>query len=107
MSLKDMIGHDNEAVFMNTDDFAESHNLNGTVCNCVVQGLSLRERAFRVGATYEGIYEGGIVVHVKKSYLSEVPVRDELFSLDGVSYFVDECTDDIGMLTLELRRNQS
>lgn len=102
-----MIAYDNDHTFMNTDELAEEHNLNGIVCLAVVQGLDLRERSFRIGAIYEGVYEGGIVVHVPTSSLTEVPVRGEIFLLDGVSYFVDECTDDMGMLTIELRGNRS
>lgn len=103
-AFKDMVAADNDA-FINLDEFAEEHDLNGTVTKAVVEGKVSKERHFRVGTIYEGIYEGDIVAHVKKSDLPEVPVRDEIFNLDGVSYLVAECTDDMGILSIELRAN--
>ena len=106
MSLKEQVAIDNETVFMNEDDFAEEHDLNGTVCKAVVQGELTQKRPFKVGAVYDDVYAADIVVHVKKDYLSEVPVRDEVFHLDGESYIVEKCTDDMGILTIELGANR-
>lgn len=106
MRLKDMLQHDIEKVFMNSADFAEEHNLNGTIGLAVVEGLSSKERSARMGGNYEGIYSGVIIVHAAKSLFNEVPVYGENFRLDGKLYYVDHCTDDYGMLTIELRSNR-
>ena len=91
---------------MNADDFAEEHDLNGTTCKAVVQGELTGERKFKVGAIYDDVYAADVVVHVKKEYLPEVPVREEIFYLDGESFIVDKCTDDMGILTIELTANR-
>lgn len=104
--FKDMIDADNESVFMSDDEFAEEHDLNGTVCKAIVQGELTGERKFLKGAIYDDVYAAAVVVHVKKDYLPEVPVRDEIFSLDSKLFTVENCTDDMGILTIELTANR-
>lgn len=103
--LKDMIARDNEFVFMNNLDFAEEHNLNGTICLAIVEGLTTKERSSRLSQNYEGVYGSVVIVHVDKNSLVEVPVHGENFRLDGKLYYVEDCTEDLGLLTIELRRN--
>lgn len=94
------------SVFINEDEFAGEHDLNGTICKAVLQGELTGERKFFRGAVYDDVYEAAVVVHVKKDCLPEVPVRDEIFSLDGNSFIVANCTDDMGVLTIELTANR-
>ncbi len=91
---------------MNDAEFAEEHDLNGTTCKAVVQGERTGKRPFKVGAVYDDVYAADVVVHVKTEYLPEVPVRDEIFYLDGESFIVENCTDDMGILTIELTANR-
>ena len=102
-----MIQHDINTVFMNTDDFAEEHNINGTICLAVVEGLTTKERSVRISQNYDGIYGSTVIVHVDKSALTEVPVYGQDFYLDEELHYVEDCTDDLGMLTIELRSNRA
>lgn len=106
MSFREQVASDNELVFMNADEFAEEHDLNGTICKAVVQGELTGERKFRAGAVYDDVYAADVVVHVKRDYLPEVPVRDEIFFLDGRTFMVENCTDDMGILTIGLTANR-
>ena len=40
-TFREQIAADNTAAFINSLEFAEEHNLNGTVCNAILQDLSL------------------------------------------------------------------
>ena len=106
MSFREQVASDNELVFMNDAELAEKHDLNGTTCKSVVQGEHTGKRPFKVGAVYDDVYAADVVVHVKTEYLLEVPVRDEIFYLDGESFIVENCTDDMGILTIELTANR-
>ena len=44
-------------------------------------------------------------VNCKKSDLPEVPVTDQVFTIDGKVYLVESCADDMGMLTIQLVAN--
>lgn len=104
MSLKAMVCRDIGKVFLNPNDFAEEHDLNGTICLAVVEGVTAKERILK-GAFYEGVYGKTVFVHTAKTSLTGVPVQGEIFKLDGKIFYVEECTDDFGMLTIELRCN--
>ena len=102
-----MIQHDINNVLMNANEFAENHNLNGTTCLAVVEGLTTKERSARISQNYDGVYGSTVIVHVAKSALPEVPVYGQDFYLDEELHYVEDCTDDLGMLTIELRSNRA
>lgn len=41
-TLKEYIAADNSAAFLNESEFAEQHNLNGTICTAIVQDISVQ-----------------------------------------------------------------
>ena len=45
--FKDMVAADNEKVFLNLDEFAEEHDLNGTTCKCILQDVYVTEQTRR------------------------------------------------------------
>ena len=108
-AFKDMVAADMDAVFLNMDEFAEEHDLNGTICTCIVESPTTEER-FNRGKDYEGqdaVHGLTAIVHVKKSDIGEMPSEGESFSLDGSYSEVHSCTEHMGMLTIRLRENTS
>jgi hypothetical protein len=106
-AFKDMVAADMDAVFLNLDEFADEHDLNGTVCACIVESPSKRER-FQQGKDYEGyevVHGATVTVHAKKSDVGEVPAEGERFDLDGEIHYVAFCVEHMGMLSIELRAN--
>ena len=91
-------------VFINADEFAEEHNLNDVICDCVVQSPTARESFLNQTKydKYVGIQGKLIFVHVAKDNLSEVPGEGQRFDLDGEILTVASVIDDMGMLTIEL-----
>lgn len=103
-SFKDMILNDND-IFLNLDEFAEEHNLNGVCCKAVVQSPQSR-KSFTVDGDYAdftGIYGTLIVVHCKAVDLEEVPAEGQRFDLDDRIYKVASCINDMGILTITLQ----
>lgn len=109
MGFKEMVAADISAVFLNPAEFGERHDLNGTECICVVEGMTVRE-GFQQSEKYEGygVVRGVTnVVHVKKADLGEMPVEGEVFKLDGEIHYVHSCAENMGMLSIGLRANIS
>ena len=109
MGFKEMVAADVSAVFLSPVDFGERHDLNGTECICVVEGLAARE-GFQQSEKYEGydvVHGATNVVHVKKADLGEMPVEGEVFKLDGEIHYVHSCVENMGMLSIYLRANIS
>ena len=108
-AFKDMVAADIDDVFLDMEEFAEEHDLNGTTCICVVQGVTTRD-AFQQSEKYDGydvVHGATNVVHVKKTDLGEMPVEGEIFKLDGEIFYVDSCAENMGVLTINLRANIS
>ena len=108
-AFKDIIAADIDDVFLDTEEFAEEHDLNGTRCLCVVEGVTARE-GFQQSEKYEGydvVHGATNVVHVKKADLGEMPVDGEIFKLDGEIFYVNSCAENMGMLAISLRANIS
>lgn len=105
MGFKDMVAADLKNVFFNPDEFAEEHNLNGTVCFAVIEGVSTKERSARAAENYEGMFKSILVVHVRADDLPEVPPQGQIFKVDGKTYIVNTCNNDMGMLTIGLAAN--
>lgn len=105
--FKDMVANDIDAVFLNMDEFAEEHDLNGAICTCIVESPTTGER-FKTGKDYDGqdaIHGLTAIIHVKKADIGEMPVEDQDFSLDGSYSKVYSCTEHMGMLTIVLKEN--
>lgn len=105
MSFKDMVAADISAVFLNPDEFGEAHTLEGRECVCVVSGDSTNDRKANIQGgkrTPDGLHGDYVTVCVKTSDLSKIPAEGTPFRMDGKRYVVDKCTEDMGMLTIEL-----
>ena len=106
-AFKEMVTEDMDDVFLNPEEFADEHDLNGALCNCIVESPTTEER-FEKGKDYDGqdaMHGLTAIIHVKKSDIEEMPSEGQSFSLDGSYSLVDSCTEHMGMLTIKLKEN--
>jgi len=106
--FKDMVAADRDSVFLNMEEFAEEHDLNGKKCNCILQDESVVEEvltADRFSQTYGGLYGSRVLVNVKTEDLPEIPVEGQTFYVDKKLYMVESSANDMGMLTIQLVAN--
>lgn len=106
--FQEQIAADNAAVFMNENEFAEEHNLNGNTCACIVQNITsdddLTTGNMEARKLYD-IYGVHKEVNVVKDSLDETPVYGQTFYLDDALYTVMDVADDMGILTIVLVAN--
>lgn len=103
MTLKDQIQKDNTAVFINDEDFAEEHDLNGTVCKAILQNLNLSSPLTDpTDIIANGFIGNHLIVHYKQDDLPETPTYDMAFTVDGTLYLVEAVSEDMGIVTLTL-----
>ena len=108
-TFKEDLTEDLRGVFFDADEFAKEHDLNGTVCLCVVEKPRTEEKYLR-GATYdayEGIHGASVTIHVESRLLPEIPVEGMRFDLDGEVMLVDSCTHEAGLLSIGLKGHDS
>nr|DAE59487.1 MAG TPA: ATP-binding sugar transporter [Caudoviricetes sp.] len=105
MTFKDMATADVASVFLNPDEFGETHNLDGVSCICVVSRDETEGKSAALPGgrrTPDGLHGDYLTVCVKKSDLRRIPKQGENFKVDDKRYTVDSCSDDMGMLTITM-----
>ena len=112
MSFKDMVAADNLGVFLNTQDFAEDHDIryDGVTYNgvpCVLTKLKEKDRSTSMSDHAQGIYLVTATLHCHLDDIGGiVPEKGGkiLISDDGFMqrFFVAQSGCDMGMVRLEL-----
>ena len=107
-TFKEQLELDNADVFLNLNEFADVHDLNGKECECVLEGDTLQQ-SLSIGSginkTYPTIYGADLTVYVQKKSLEETPAYGQTFTVDGDMYLVDSVKEDMGMTIIRLVAN--
>lgn len=107
-AFKDAIAADKKAVFINGDEFADTHNINGVDVVCVVDGDLITERNAKTYAEYaEGVFKSQITIFVDAADLPQRPVKGEGIRFDGEYFSVDECIENAGIYEITLGANDA
>ena len=109
LTFKEIVANDNANVFINGNEFADTHNINGVECLAVVQDVSTAEKlSIGLGAenTYPGLYGSRVMVNCKAENLTSIPEYGMAIEVDGQLYTVEACDDDMGLLTIQLIGNE-
>lgn len=103
MSFKEQLASDID-VFLNLDEFAEIHNLNGTECPVVATDDSTRAHTKAAGGPrlMDGLHGDSVRLQVRTADLPAIPVQGNNFKYDGKLYKVVSCTNNMGMLNISL-----
>jgi len=101
MSFKDQVVNDNSTVFMNTDEFADVHNINGQDVSCIIDNDELKKRQ----AEFGGDYVGDILIYVPVEALPAKPKPEELIRLDNRQFVVESAEENMGMYEIRLSRS--
>lgn len=98
--LKDYFVSDMDT-FLNQDEFAEIHDINGQNIPCIVDRDVLKQRVS------EGVYSAELVLFVKETDLGYRPVTGQHLRLDNELYLVYDCAENAGMLEITLEANRA
>lgn len=112
MSLfKDQVAADIAATFINVDEFADEHNIDGVVLKAVIdRGIDERDTLFnyeRPSHPAYGVYAENITMYISLTELGYKPEVDQPMEVDGETCIVKSCHDDMGLLTIVLEGNRS
>lgn len=100
------IVHDDLNVFINVEEFAEEHELNGKMLMAVVVNDAMQPRSISRPnenfGPYDAVYSKLATVHLKTEDLDEIPREGMIMVLDGKEYHVTAYCSDMGMSTINL-----
>lgn len=91
--------------FLNQDEFAEPHNIDGVEMPVITDSDILKERPQKPNV--DGVYTGEITVFVRSTDLPDRPVKGQHLRLDEGLYMVLQCTESNGMLEITLEANEA
>jgi len=95
-------------IFMNLDEFAETHMINGKECTAILEGLTTKEQFIQLRESkinFDGISGETFILHVAVSALDEVPKEGLSIEVDGETYVVSSSAKEMGMATITMERD--
>ena len=102
-SFKDQIAADIFGTFLNAQEFADIHTINGKEMTVVLDDNELLERdKSRLGTHVDGLYKSRRLIYVAREEFGPRPAIGAMMSLDGRQYKVTDCTEEAGVLAIEL-----
>lgn len=94
-----MVARDVLTVFMNMEEFAEVHEINGRRLRCIID----TNEADTAPSLYEGVYTLLTTVYVLSSEI-RAPAVDEVFTIDNVMFVVKHVSDEDGLIVIKAER---
>ena len=108
MTFKEAIRNDIREVFMNTDEFAALHELNGRKnVPLIVDNNELIERSKKAKSDMDGINVKTTLIFIKARDFGALPPVGYALRLDGVSYRVTDAMNEDGVYSIHLEANRS
>lgn len=103
MSFKDVIKQDITNVFLNFEEFATKHNINGKAILAVVDDDLTTERSI---TDVNNIYYGSKLMYVSAEEIGFKPTIGGNIRLDGMLYQIKSVTDSMGMYEVVMEKYQ-
>lgn len=104
--FRDAVKKDIDSVFLNQDEFADVHSLDGERVLCVVtEDVTSEAGSNSRSYAHEGVFLKTRTVQVKAASLSRRPVEGELWDIDGELHFVHRVSEEEGMLVVTTEAN--
>lgn len=100
-AFKDAVAADVKNVFINLDEFAEPHDINGETVDCVMdKNITAGNPLDTTGNPLEGVFANTLTIYVATKDLPAAPVEGELLRVDGSLHIVRNVSDEMGVLVI-------
>lgn len=102
-TFKELVAADISDVFLNRLEFADAHRINGKEMTVLVDENELLERdKAKMNTHTDGIYKSRRLIYVAKQEFGPRPAIGALLALDAKQFRVADCTEEAGVLAIEL-----
>lgn len=106
MSFKDQIKQDLSDIFLNLDEFADLHRIEGKEVPVVIDS-DIMAKLSKIGDNrIHGMDEADMVIRGKASDLPENLDPGRLLNLDGREVIVVTTTSEMGLVQIAVRQNR-
>ena len=111
MSFKELVDQDNRTVFMNLDEFADTHVINGKEIPCIIDNNEMidREKRYQYKRSLyaDGVYLKEVLLYVKAEDFGPLPAVGRALTLDKKSYIISDSIDEGGIYSISLEANKT
>lgn len=101
MTFKE-VAEEDMSVFFNLDEFAVTHNIDGSDVPIVIDEDRLEELKANKDTHIEGIYKAKLLFYVKKSDFGGKPAINAIIEIDEKSYRVINSSETDNVITIIL-----
>lgn len=105
-TFKEMMERDIHNVFLNTDDFAELHQImyDGETfsINIVLDNFAEDERQILAGDYAQGVFREQVTVYAAYSDMNVLPKKGQRIQIDDKEYYITKSACEIGQIVLNL-----
>lgn len=105
-AFKDAISNDVKTVFINLDEFADIHDLNGCEVACIVDKDLTTGVNDTITNPLEGVFLNTITIYVATKDIERKPVEGEQIKLDKERYIVRSVSEEEGILVIVAEVNK-
>ena len=106
MSFKDQIKQDLSDIFLNLDEFADLHRIEGKEVPVVIESDIMAKLSKICDNRIHGMDEADMVIMGKASDLPENLDPGRLLNLDGREVIVVTTTSEMGLVQIAVRQNR-
>jgi hypothetical protein len=100
-AFKDAIKKDVKSVFMNGEEFAENHTINGQIVTCIIdKDINTEAQSAKGNITLEGVFVNTVTIYVSSDDIETRPVEGERLNVDGSFHVVRNVSDENGILAI-------
>lgn len=107
MSFKDIIADDVHGVFMNTEEFSETHTVNGIEMAVQIDSNEQIEREKRFNQHMDGVYLNQKLIYVAASDFGPLPKQGSILTLDKRTYRVADVVSEDGVYSITIEANRA
>lgn len=105
-AFKDAVKNDVKSVFINQDEFADEHVLNGQTVICVIDEDLTTTISDTVANPLYGVFVNMLKIYVSPDDLDSVPVEGEVLNVDDKICLVRKVSVEQGILVITAEANE-
>lgn len=107
MGFKDVIKADVHKVFLNVEEFSDTHVINGVEMSVQIDSNEQIEREKRFNQNMDGIYKNQKLIYVAASDFGPMPKQGSILTMDKRTYRVADAIDEGGIYSITLEANRA
>lgn len=106
-AFQEMLSQDIKDIFLNPEEFGETHLVDGKEMVVILDDNELVERNDKVKTLAEGLHERRLLMYVSEEDFGPEPLIGRRLRLDGEYFTVSDVSCEGGMYAVSLEANRS